>query len=318
MKIIYPIVYAFFYVLSLLPFWALYGISYCLYFLVYYVVRYRRRVVRQNITSSFPEKDKKELRSIERGFYHFLCDYFMETLKLLSISKEKMLRHIEFHGIEEVEDCFDKGQHCALMTGHYANWEYLTALKLPFKRHPEYVLGVIYHPLYNKVFDRLFIKMRQHLGGTCVPKQDILRHLFTLKRENHMSLFGYVGDQSPKWTNIHLWLPFLHHDTPVFTGGEKIMRKMNNAVFYIDVERPRRGYYVVTLKKMTDQPTELEEFAITKQFFTMLEETIRREPRYYLWSHNRWKRTHEEFDRRFEVVNGKVKPRKGNSSEVRL
>lgn len=310
MKIIYPIAHAFFYVLSLLPFRVMYVISDGLYFLLYYLIRYRRRVVRQNITSSFPEKNEKEVKRIEKGFYHFLCDYFLETFKLLSVSKETMMKHIEFHGYEEVERCFDEGQHCSIMAGHYCNWEYYTALKLPFKRHPEYVLGVIYHPLSNKVFDRLFIDIRQHLGGTCVPKQDILRHLFTLKREKRVSLFGYAADQSPKWSNIHLWVPFLNHDTPVFTGGERIMRKMNNAVFYIEMQRPRRGHYVVTFQKITAQAAETEEFAITKQFFKMLEETIRREPRYYLWSHKRWKRTHEEFDRRYEVVNGKVRAKK--------
>lgn len=309
-KIIYPIVHAFFYVLSLLPFWALYGISNGLYYLVYYVIRYRRRMVRQNITSSFPEKDEKEIKSIEKGFYRFLCDYFMETIKLLSVSEKTFLKHIEFRGVEGIEQCFDKGQHCALLAGHYCNWEYLTTMKLPFKRHKDFVMGVIYHPLSSKVFDRLFIDIRQHFYGTCVPKQDILRQLLTLRRENRMSLFGYAGDQSPKWTNIHLWLPFLNHDTPVFTGGERIMRKMNNAVFYVDMERPRRGYYVVNLKQIPTPWDEMEEFALTREFFKMLEETVRREPRYYLWSHNRWKRTHEEFDRRYEVVNGKVRAKK--------
>ena len=112
-----------------------------------------------------------------------------------------------------------------------------------------------------------------------------------------------------KWENIHLWLPFLHHDTPVFTGGERIMRKMNNAVFYVDMERPRRGYYIVTFRLITRQPNELEPDGITRRFFEMLEQTIRRDPRYYLWTHNRWKRTHEEFDRRFKVEHGKVVPR---------
>ena len=267
-------------------------------------------MVRENLNTACPEKDKKELRSIEKGFYQFLCDYFVETLKLMSISKENFLRHVEFHGIDEVERCFDEGQHCAMMAGHYCNWEYYTAMKVPFTRHLDHVLGVIYHPLYNKVFDRLFIDIRQHFGGTCVPKQEVLRHLFTLKRENRMSFFGYPADQSPKWTSIHLWLPFLNHDTPVFTGGEKIMRKMNNAVFYLETQRPRRGHYVVTLEKIASHAAETEEFAITRQFFKMLEETIRHEPRYYLWSHNRWKRTHEEFDHRYEVVNGKVRAKK--------
>ena len=125
-----------------------------------------------------------------------------------------------------------------------------------------------------------------------------------------MNIFGYISDQVPQWRNIHLWLPFLNHDTPVFTGGEKIMRKMNNAVYYAELTRPRRGYYSLTYRLITKDPKSLPEFEITRRFFKMLEETIRREPAYYLWTHNRWKRTHEEFNRRFEIANGKVVPKK--------
>ena len=121
-----------------------------------------------------------------------------------------------------------------------------------------------------------------------------------------MSIFGYISDQDPKWQNIHLWLPFLHHDTPVFTGAERIMRKMNNAIFYVDMSRPRRGYYTMTYRLITKEPQKLAEHEVTRRFFAMLEETIRREPAYWLWTHNRWKRSHEEFDRRFKIVNGKV------------
>ena len=309
MKIVYPIVYALFYALSLLPFRVLYLLADTVYLIVYRVVGYRKKVVRRNLTSSFPEKTADEIKRIERGFYHFLCDYFVETLKLLSITPKKMLRHIEFRGLDEMERCFDEGQHCAAILGHYCNWEYLSTTGLGFQRHPEAVAGLIYHPLYNKVFNRLFIDLRQHLGGVCVPKKDILRYLFTYKHEQRMTLFGYIADQTPKWENIHLWLPFLNHDTPVFTNGEKIMRKMNNAVFYVDMERPQRGKYIATFRLITRTPNDLEEHAITRRFFQMLEQTIRRDPQYYLWSHKRWKRSHEEFDQRFSMDNGKVIPK---------
>ena len=309
MKIVYPIVYALFYALSLLPFRVLYLIADAVYLIAYRIIGYRKKVVRRNLTSSFPEKTADEIKRIERGFYHFLCDYFVETLKLLSITPKKMLRHIEFRGLDEMERCFDEGQHCAAILGHYCNWEYLSTTGLGFQRHPEAVAGLIYHPLYNKVFNRLFIDLRQHLGGVCVPKKDILRYLFTYKREQRMTLFGYIADQTPKWENIHLWLPFLNHDTPVFTNGEKIMRKMNNAVFYVDMERPQRGKYIATFRLITRTPNDLEEHAITRRFFQMLEQTIRRDPQYYLWSHNRWKRSHEEFDQRFSMDNGKVIPK---------
>lgn len=313
MRILYPIVYGLFYVVSRLPFRVLYFISDIFYVLVYRIAGYRKRVVRRNLETSFPEKDTKELRSIERGFYHFLCDYFLETIKMLTITPEEMRKRLEIRGLDAVEQCFDEGQDAAGILGHYCNWEYLSATGLRFERHSDAVIGLIYHPLRSAVIDRVFLKIREHLGGVCVPKRDILRHLITLRREGRKSLCGYISDQTPKWENIHLWLPFLNHETGVFTGGEKIMRKMNNAVFYLDMERPRRGYYVVTYRLITRHPAEMEPDGITRRFFEMLEQTIRRDPRFYLWSHNRWKRTREEFDRRFQVVNGKVLP-KDNAS----
>lgn len=305
-EFLYNIIYGIFYLVSKLPYRALYVISDIANLVLYHIVRYRRDIVRRNITSAFPEKSLEECISIERGFYKWFCDYFVETVKLMSVSRQELLSRIEFRGIDKIEECFDRGQTCAGILGHYGNWELLSATGLVIKKHPEAVIGLIYHPLRSQLFDRLFINMRQSMGGVCVPKKDILRYLVSFRSQNLMNLFGYIADQAPRYRNIHLWLPFLNHDTPVFTGTERIMRKMNNAVFYIDVERPERGKYIYTFKLMTDKPGEMPEFEITKKFFVMLEQTIRREPRFYLWSHNRWKRTREEFDKEFKIENGHV------------
>lgn len=305
-EFLYNIIYGIFYLVSKLPYRTLYVISDIANLVLYHIVRYRRDIVRRNITSAFPEKSLEECISIERGFYKWFCDYFVETVKLMSVSRQELLSRIEFRGIDKIEECFDRGQTCAGILGHYGNWELLSATGLVIKKHPEAVIGLIYHPLRSQLFDRLFINMRQSMGGVCVPKKDILRYLVSFRSQNLMNLFGYIADQAPRYRNIHLWLPFLNHDTPVFTGAERIMRKMNNAVFYIDVERPERGKYIYTFKLMTDKPGEMPEFEITKKFFVMLEQTIRREPRFYLWSHNRWKRTREEFDKEFKIENGHV------------
>lgn len=305
-EFLYNIIYDIFYLVSKLPYRALYVISDIANLVLYHIVRYRRDIVRRNITSAFPEKSLEDCISIERGFYKWFCDYFVETVKLMSVSRQELLSRIEFRGIDKIEECFDRGQTCAGILGHYGNWELLSATGLVIKKHPEAVIGLIYHPLRSQLFDRLFINMRQSMGGVCVPKKDILRYLVSFRSQNLMNLFGYIADQAPRYRNIHLWLPFLNHDTPVFTGAERIMRKMNNAVFYIDVERPERGKYIYTFKLMTDKPGEMPEFEITKKFFVMLEQTIRREPRFYLWSHNRWKRTREEFDKEFKIENGHV------------
>ena len=292
--------------LSRLPFRMMYLLSDLMYIIVFRLVGYRRKLVMKNLRLAFPEKSEQELKKIRKQFYHWFCDYICETLKLLTISNEKLLQHIEFRGVEELEKAFDGGQNCAAILGHYCNWEWLSASGLGFKRYPQAVMGLIYHPLYNKAFDQLFIDLRSAHGGVCVPKKDILRYLVGYKREDRHSLFGYIADQAPWWTNIHLWVDFMNQETPVFTGAERIMRKMNDAVFYVDMERPCRGKYICTFRLLASEAAKTEEFDITKQFFKMLEQSIRRQPALYLWTHDRWKRTHKEFDRMLKVVNGKA------------
>lgn len=299
-------IYCLFYAISLLPFRLLYVLADIECFMLYHVIRYRRGVVRRNLVTSFPDKSEQEIVQIEKRFYHWFCDYFFEAVKLLSISDAELCRRFTIINSEEVEQCFKEGQDVAAILGHYCNWEWLSCvgMNLPLERET----GLIYHPLRNKAFDYLFRKLRLHeKHSRVIPKQDILRYVLSRKKEGIRNICGYISDQGPKWKNIHLWLPFLNHEhTPVFTGGERIMRKMNNAVFYVEMSRPKRGYYTATYKLITRTPNALEPDGITRRFFQMLEQTIRREPAYYLWSHNRWKRTKEEFDRRFQVVNGKV------------
>ena len=299
-------IYCLFYAISLLPFRLLYVLADIECFMLYHVIRYRRGVVRRNLVTSFPDKSEQEIVQIEKRFDHWFCDYFFEAVKLLSISDAELCRRFTIINSEEVEQCFKEGQDVAAILGHYCNWEWLSSvgMNLPLERET----GLIYHPLRNKAFDYLFRKLRLHeKHSRVIPKQDILRYVLSRKKEGIRNICGYISDQGPKWKNIHLWLPFLNHEhTPVFTGGERIMRKMNNAVFYVEMSRPKRGYYTATYKLITRTPNALEPDGITRRFFQMLEQTIRREPAYYLWSHNRWKRTKEEFDRRFQVVNGKV------------
>lgn len=292
-----------FYSISLLPLGVLYVISDLIYIIVYRVVRYRRRVVRQNLRSSFPEKEEGELRSIERGFYRWLCDYFVESIKLLSMPEKEVRRRLEMRGLDKVLECLREGQTCAAMLGHYCNWEWLSCTALWLDN---YVAGLIYRPLKSKTFDRLFCALRSRHGGVTIPKKDILRYISDYRKSGQRYFLGYISDQSPRYQNTHLWLNFMNRETAAFTGGERIMKMEDNAVFYVEMERPRRGYYKCTFHLMTRDPKAEPEHRITEDFFRRLEATIRREPRYYLWSHRRWKHTREEFERLFHEENGRV------------
>ena len=307
MKLLYYIVFAVWYVFSLLPLRIHYVLSDLLFWLLYGVVGYRKAVIRKNLRESFPEKSEEELRKIARGYYHFFCDYIVETIKMMTISKENIRRRLTFKGTELVDEIVESGQSCAVYLGHLCNWEWVTSL--PLWVTPKAQCGQIYHPLANKEFDRLFLYSRQRFGATCIAMQDTLREIVNYRSKNQPVVIGYISDQVPFWTNIHHWVDFLHHDTPVLTGTERIAKKVNHAVFFLDVHRVRRGYYEAEFKLMTREPQKMDDFEITDIYFKLLEESIRRAPEFWLWSHNRWKRTREEFNERFEVVNGKVIPK---------
>lgn len=296
------------FIIGAMPLRFLYIISDIGFVIIYHIVRYRRRIVRKNLASSFPEKDEKELRTIERKFYRWFADYFVETLKLLNITTEELHRRIKFIGIDKVEECFQKGQDCGGLLGHYCNWEWLSCTTIGMVEGRK--LGLIYKPLRSKWFDSLFKTLRSSQpDAIIVAKQDILRVLIGLRRSGTRSLFGYIADQGPRYVNTHLWIDFLNHDTGVFTGAERIMRKMGNAVFYVSMSRPRRGYYNVTFHLISLDASKEEEGTITRRFFKMLEHDIRLNPQFYLWTHNRWKRTHAEFDKHYKTENGKVLPK---------
>ena len=305
MKILSTLLYAIFYTFSLLPLRVHYLLSTMLYLLLRYVVRYRLKVVRRNLSTSFPEKSEQELRAIENGFYRFFCDYLVESIKLMTIRKENLKRRMVFKGVEQIDQCISEGQSVAVYLGHYCNWEWVTSL--PLWITPEAKCGQIYHPIENKAFDRLFLRLRQRQGALCIPMQDTLRRILEFRRAEQPVVIGYISDQKPNWINIHHWVDFLHHDTPVLTGAERIIRKVNHAVFYLDMRRVKRGYYEAEFKLIARNPNEVDaEYGVTDIYYQMLEQSITRAPEYWLWSHNRWSRTREEFNERFEVVDGKV------------
>ena len=300
------IIYSTFYLISLLPFSVLYALSDVAYLLIYRLIGYRRVVVRNNLTTSFPEKNIDEIKDIEHKFYHWFCDYFFESIKLLSISNRELNRRLHVLNPEVHEQWFRQGRNTAAFLGHYCNWEWLSRVGKDMNQ--ERRLCLIYDPLHSKPFDYLFLKIRTYPPtGVPTPKRDILRQLTEWKHQGILSLSGYIADQAPKWKNIHLWIPFLNHPhSPVFTGAERIARKMNNAIYYAKMSRPQRGYYEMEYMLITADPDSMAEGDITRHFFSMLEESIRLHPEFYLWTHNRWKRTKEEFDHRFNTVNGKI------------
>lgn len=307
-KIRLALLHSVFFTLSLLPLCVLYLLSDFCYLLVYRLARYRRRIVRQNLSSAFPEKSEKERRNIERRFYHWLCDYFIETIKLTSMSKKTMRNHMRFENNELLQRLVDEGKSVILLLGHYGNWEWISSIPLHIHKDPStWGRYQIYHPIENAVLNKMFLHIRGRMGVENVPMNETLRVLVHTKQAGRPSVTGFIADQAPRWLDIRLWAPFLNHpETPFFIGPERIAKKLDFAVVYLDVRRERRGYYVATYRMMTEHPKEYKDYELTEWYARLLDETIRRQPEFWLWTHNRWKRTKEQYDRIKDPVTGKL------------
>lgn len=291
--------------LSVLPLKVLYIFSDFLAWLAGSVVRYRRRVVRQNLSSSFPDKDEKELRRIEKGFYQFLCDYFFETIKLRTMSDSYMRRHFTVENAEFVDRALAEGRSVTCYVGHYCNWEWASSLPLYFT--PGSTCAQIYHPLYNKGADLFFYKLRTRFHAHNLPMKESFQQLIRWKRAGIPSVTGYIADQAPKFSGIHLFLDFLNHDTGVYTGPERIARILDSDVVYFRMSRPERGRYNLEIVPIAyggseERPgstlpllKDMETFEPTRSYFALLQDDIERAPQYWLWSHRRWKRSRAQF-----------------------
>jgi len=281
------ILYAFVWLIAWFPLHILYIISDIIYPVVYYIVRYRRGVVRLNIAKSFPDKPEMERRKIERRFYRFFCDLFIETMYEMHISEKEILRRMTFGNLTQILEQNAKKKSVMIMTAHYGNWEWTLAFML---FSPEsYPSNPIYKRLRNEKFDKLIHQLRARFGAKLIEKNDLLRVMFRLQKENEVGNFWMISDQTPNGRNIHFWTPFLHQDTPTLTGTEQLARKFDYPVFYAEINRVKRGYYHCEFIPITLEPKKTAEFEITEKYMNLLEKSIEANPECWLWSHRRWK-----------------------------
>lgn len=275
-----------------LPFFVLWRVADLLYVILYYVVRYRRRLVTANLRGAFPEMGDAELRRVRRRFYRNFADYVVETVKLAHISDAGMRRRFTFSGVEMIDDCLASGRSVVAYFSHCGNWEWAPSVTLWSRMRPgkDAMFCQVYRPLRNRGFDRLMLWLRGRFGSVSYPKKSVLRDLLRLRAQGMPSVTGFMSDQKPSHGDpVHV-VTFLNRPTYVITGTETLARKLDMAVVYWDMHKTGRGRYHIDVRVITDRPADIEPYGITDRYFAMLEETIRRDPAIWLWSHNRWKR----------------------------
>jgi KDO2-lipid IV(A) lauroyltransferase len=272
----------FFYLLSKLPFRVLFGISDFLYFLIYYVIGYRKNVVRQNLERSFPEKSADERKQIEQKFFHHLCDVVVETIKLLSISEEELKKRVDHQSIHFLEESHQGKFSFISMCPHYGNWEYLLLGNQVYLGNP---IDAVYKPLSSPFFERLMLRIRSRFGSVPVPSPKILRIEAT--RKHIPRAIAMVADQTPGPEGAYI-TTFLNQPTYFFRGPVKISETFGYPVYYSNMEKVGRGRYRIFIEKMAQPPFQNPD-AVLDQFIEKMERDIRKAPEFWLWSHKRWK-----------------------------
>ncbi len=272
-----------------LPLWLLYFFSSLLWPVVYYVARYRLKVVRSNLERCFPQMTKQELRHIERQYYRHMTDLLAEGIYNLRAPLSKVRKHYVFENAELIERFYKQGRSVVLMSSHYNNWEYMiTSLDSRIRHH---AVGVG-KPLDNKGFGYFITNRRARYGTEIVDQNNVRQMMAYYDRWKVPVAYMMLSDQSPSNPHRSYWTSFLGQDTPFLFGAEHFARKYNMPVILYDVRKTKRGHYCVRFELMTDSPNSLPEGSITRQYAQHLEQLIHEHPQYWLWSHRRWKLTH--------------------------
>ncbi|MCD8739862.1 lysophospholipid acyltransferase family protein [Mucilaginibacter roseus] len=274
----------FLYLVSLLPFWFLYLIADVLFVVIYSVTGYRRKVVQQNLRNAFPEKSDEERSKIERDFFRYFADLIVEIIKGITLSERQIVKRIKVLNVELINSYFEQGRSVIGAVGHYGNWE-MSALGLGIITDRPRL--IVYKPLSNKIFERFFIHVRSRFGATLVAMKNTLRKMSDIRRQ--ISITVLVADQTPVQHEAQYFTTFLNQPTAVFLGIEKLAKMMDAVVVFCDIKRVKRGYYTCTFVPLAENPKQTAEYEVTELHVKYLENMIRQQPQYWLWTHRRWK-----------------------------
>jgi len=283
--LVYILAYPLLWLISILPFRIFYWLSDFVYFIIYHIIGYRKKVVRENLAMTLPHLNDAERKEIEKKFYKHMCDMFLETIKTMSISPEEMEKRFQVTNIELVQDYAKKGKSVILVASHYASYEWLLTInpKLGFQ-------GIaIYKRIANRYFDKLIREIRSKYNTELIETRQAIPTMAQHQREGKLSLYGLASDQSPKLDRIFHSMKFMGIEVPVHTGAEMLAKKYDLSVIMVKVKKVKRGYYEATFLTIADNPNDFENFEITEKYLKEVEKQIYECPEYYLWTHKRWK-----------------------------
>lgn len=287
----YYLLLGIFYPVSLLPLWLLYRISDLAYLIIFHLLGYRKEIVRSNLEHAFPDKSAAEIEAVMHRFYRSFCDQWIETVKLLTMSRRSLAARLSGNW-DILQDLGDRDKNTYLLTGHTFNWEWANAA---VAIHTAQTYACVYLPLSSGAFDKVMLRIRTRLGPVMISMKALLSGFKKLGRNTY--ILGLAADQNPAVVEVADWIPFMHREAPFFRGPEQMPRRAQAAVVFIGIRKERRGHYKATLEQLCEDASTMPPGSILKGYVSFLERQLARQPENWLWSHRRWKhvrKTHQE------------------------
>jgi len=277
----YPILW----MISRINFKTLYIISDILFFVIYYLVRYRRTTIYNNLKMVFPEKSEMDIKEISKNSTKNIVDTFVESIKSMNISEEEMKSRFKFENIEIVNRIEKNNQSIILMCGHFSGFEWMFIID----RYVKSNVFAVYKRLTNRYFDRLMKKIRSKYNGTLIHTKETRKIIDENAKNGSLNLYGFASDQTPSLKKARHWNYFMNIWVPIHTGAENIAKKHNLALVFMKIRKIKRGYYITTFEEITTKPNDFKDYQLTDNFMKLVEEQIYKNPELYLWTHKRWK-----------------------------
>lgn len=286
--IIYLIAYPILWIVSKLPFPLFYLMSDMFYVLLYHIVRYRRRVVYNNIKLTIPNLSEEETKRVVKASYKHLCDIFLEMIKTITIPEQELKKRFVFTNIDTILEVEKQNKSVLLFCAHYANWEWMIILDRSLTNESY----AVYKEINNPYFNELFNKIRSRFDTKLIEMKQTIRTIRQNEVDKRHSAYAFISDQSPMVSDANYWQDFMGHEVPVFTGGEALCKKFGMVPMYLKVEYVKRGHYQATfvpLLKEGENVKEVPNYELTNRFLKELEKQLHEAPEYYFWTHKRWK-----------------------------
>ncbi len=283
--IIYLIVYPFLWCISILPFRLLYVLSDFVYLIVYYVIGYRKKTVRENLALALPNLSDAERLIIEKKSFQHLCDMFLEMIKTMTISKKEISERFVFTNLEVYQKLEEQDKSIAMMLAHYASYEWVISMN-SYIRFSGYA---IYKKIANPYFDKLVRDIRSRFNAFLITTKETVTYIIKNKNNNLLSIYGFASDQSPKVSSAFHWQKFMGIEVPVHTGAEMLSKKYDMNVIFLKVKKIKRGYYEASFEVLSENVQKVPDYEITDKFLKLVEQQIYEAPEFYLWTHKRWK-----------------------------